>query len=191
METIVLNKKTKKIMWKRIILTIILCGIMLGIGFLIGSLRIRYQYFAIDKDGNKTILGVSANNKLVENALMEDLNNVKKAGFEIADYNITHIVNHRAIITWRSNKTNTQEIKSTIEDYIYSIVYALEIDINGKTYILPPNKVKEVREILQSKDKKLTFEMPKGVFVREEEVLDQAAIDNLISNYKVKSSKKK
>ena len=60
----------------------------------------------------------------------------------------------------------------------------MEIDIDGWSYILPEQRYKNIIDEIKLKNKKIKVGMPKGVFVRTEEIQDQAAIESLISSRK-------
>lgn len=183
METIVLNKKKKKIMWKRIFLMFLIIAATAVCIYCAEHFRIGYKYYAIDENGTKTILGTSANSKLIEKTLIEKLDKSRSNGYQVADHNMNHIVDKKWVITWNNNNDDANIIQSTIDSYIYVIVYALKLDINNKTYILPDTQGYDILHTLKKKDKNLKIDLLKGVYVDENEVLDQMAIDQLISNY--------
>ena len=186
METIKLNKKKKKIMWKRIFITLLAIAILAGGIFFASTIRFGYRYYSIDENRNKIDLGISAQEHLLDTVLMEELDTAKQQGYQIADYNLTHIIDKKWVITWKKNKDNDEVIKSAIADSIYIIVYALKLDIDGKTYILPEKQGYQVLSALKQHNENINIDLLDGVFVNENEVLDQAAIDALLSDYEAK-----
>lgn len=184
METIKLNKKKKKIMWKRIFATILIVAAIVGCVVFNMNFRIGYKYYIIDDHKNKIELGISAQDRLLDKVMVEKLEETKEQGYQIADYNLNHIIDRKWTITWRKNKNNDKVIKSVIADSVYIIVYALKLDIDGQTYILPENKGYQVLSDLKQINSNLNINLLKGVYVNKNEVLDQTAIDALLSNYK-------
>lgn len=190
METIVLNKKKKKVMWKRIFLFILIIAAIAGCLWFNGHFRATYKYYSIDENRNKIVLGNSDDKLLIEHTLIEVLDKAKTDGYQIADYNMHYIVEKEWHITWKKNPDNTDGIKSAIADYIYVIVYALELDIDGKTYIFPEKQGYQVLTELNRINKDLNITMLDGVFVNKNEIMDQSAIDEFISNYKLQYENK-
>lgn len=184
METIALNKKKKKIMWGRVFIALLVLIILSSLTYLFFNYTIKYQYYAIDTYGAKEILGISADKYLIEQTTIETIDSLKQDKYQIVEYNYNHIINKNMIIVKRKQKDNKQKIQSAIASYMGITVYAIEIDIDGWGYILPDAKYRNIINEIKLKHKKLKIGTPKGVFVRIEEILDQAAIESLISNRK-------
>jgi len=173
METIVLNKKTKIILWRRILLVAAAALI-----FIISlQLKFTYRYYTIDRDGNKTILGNSTNEFVILETEDDFLANISSDGHIVVDYTLENIVDKRIILTWKKDsEKNVKDIEECVKDNMVTIVYAYEMNYKGKTYIIPANK----RDYIQDK-LELKADNFKGIFINIDKELSDEDIENIIA----------
>lgn len=173
METIKLNKKTKVILWKRILL--VAAAALIFVFSL--QLDFTYKYYAIDVDGNKTILGNSQNSHLIIDVKNDYLTNIESKGYYVIDYTTSDIIDRKIILTWKKDKeNNVEKIEKRIEDTMVVMVYAYKLSYKGKSYIIPENKRDYIFDNLDVENK--DFE---SIYVNIEKLLDDEAIENLIA----------
>ena len=116
--------KNKKYIFKNIIISIfmlILCGLFIWV---FNHLKFRYQYYTIEPDGSIYNIGISSNDKLIEDTLDECLKKVsEKTG--IVDFYFSKYFGKKIVLFWDNNKNVDIEIKKLITQDINII-----IDIN-------------------------------------------------------------
>lgn len=173
METIKLNKKTKIILWKRILL--VAAAALIFIFSL--QLDFTYRYYAIDAEGNTTILGNSQNSHLIVDVKNDYLVDIENEGYIVVDYTTSDIIDRKIILTWKKNKeNNVEKIEKRIEDTIVVMVYAYRLNYKGKSYIIPEDKRDYILDNLDVENK--DFE---SIYINIEKLLDDEAIKDLIA----------
>lgn len=173
METIKLNKKTKVILWKRILL--VAAAALIFIVSL--HLDFTYRYYAIDIDGNKTILGNSQNNHLILDTENDYLLNIEKEGHIVVDYMTSDIIDNKIILTWKKDReNNTEKIEQRVKDTMVVVVYAYELNYKGKTYIVSEKERDYLVEKLELDNSDV-----KGIYINLDKVLDDAIVEKDIA----------
>ena len=144
METIILknNKyKLKKIMKKVAITILILLCILI-----ISNFRIKYEYYKIDNNLHKTVLGVSSKDNLMYEAELEKFNEIEKQGYEIGAYNYMDIVDYKKVLKWNFKLYNDKKIKKKIQDSIIFLIPAYKMEMNDDVYYVTEEQKKEIDE---------------------------------------------
>ncbi len=185
METIVLNKKKKKIKWKNIFIMLLICAATAVCVFLIGHFRIQYSYYQIDPQLNRHELGISAHNNLINTVTIDTLEDIKKQGYQISDFRVVNVIDKQYIFTWDNNKDDTEQITSAIVNSIDVDVYALILPIKDKEYYLPPTKGYDILHQLQELDNSFKdIHLLNGKYINIKNVSSNAEIEELINGYK-------
>lgn len=195
METVVLKKRHRlKLKTKKNIGIII--GLIIILFLLFYNFKITYKYYLTDEAGNVQYIGSSPNNRLMQRAESEYLQDFKLDGHLIADYGYRLWIDYKPNIVLRKNiKRNEDNIIKTIKDDIYIITYSYEFTIDDQTYVIPEIE----KKYIMSKIDTLTWNNFHAVYIDESKEISRDEIDKIIHNYleahkpkeEVKTKKKK
>ena len=136
METIVLKtKKQKRKKRQKIIFYLSIAAISLA--FVI-CFKPTYQYYQVNKDNKKTVIGYTDDGNLLNKAMINIIKQAKSENKQIADSYFSAYINKKRVIVFRFVYENKkQKILSTLEDKIDLIIAAYELNIENTTYYLP------------------------------------------------------
>jgi len=169
-------KSRRKIKWKNIIF------ILLIISFLIFvfNFKISYKYILIDEELNKTSLGYSQSNNLINETINNYTQQIMDKGYLISDFNMTKIIKIKMVIIPKKIKTNDDYIKQEIKKSVYVQVYAAILSKEDEIIYV----YYDTGQILYNKLTKKQQEqiiMSYG-YVNIQEIANQEQIDAFITN---------
>jgi len=185
METIRLNKRKKhiKILWKRIGIA---AAIVILIAFyltLTSHFRFSYRYTLVNGK-EKIILGISDNPHLRDDAMIEEAEEIKKDHREIAYFKENNKIKVHWTIVKKENPGEADQIKEAYKQNIDFYVYAHQITIEKKSYIVPANQGYETIRKFKEKNPKVKDIFLQGTYAKNEDIMSLNDIDNMINNYK-------
>ena len=169
METIILNKKTKVILWKRIIIAFCIISTL---GFLFINCSFKYKYYQILPDGTQSAIGITSSKYIIEDTSIEILRNIREQGHEIADYNYHTIIKKKIVLSWK-NTDNADKIKDAIEKSLYAVIYAYQFPYEDNIYILSKDQLKKLPS-------KYDNVLMKGIFTNYDNLCSQECFDKLL-----------
>jgi len=185
METIKLETKNKRIIWRNIWIAFVSIAITTLVILCICFLHIECDYYAISGTSKTIPLGISPNKNLVYETIDEEMQKQKQLEYQVVDYNLDHIIRHKIIIIWGKEKDDEQKIKENISQYVHVFAYAFELTIDDKTYILPENQGYKVLQKIQEVRPDITNSNIRGVYKDTQKILTEEEINNLLSEYQV------
>ena len=178
METIVL--KDNKSRFKKWIKRIFISAAIISIITFFSCLRIRYEYYKIDPDLNRTTLGISADKGLKYDAEIARIEKAKEDGYLIGSFDYEDIVEYKWVIKWFKTPTNDKQIVSSIEDSVCITVYASQITLNNQVYFLNEKDMSSLISKLNELYPEENFNA-KMTFVNINKISND--IDKIIANY--------
>ena len=192
METIKLKQKKKKsIKWKNFLIFLIILFFILLFFWIKYSFHFAYEYYIIDDNQNKIILGTSSDKNLINMTVWQYTDTIKEEGYAISDFNLKTVIKKKKVIISKNHIDKTEEIKNKIKEEIYIYVCAEKLIIEETIIYIPYKKLNSTINKITEANKTLNIEKDYEYVNIKNIWTDDEINDYILSITKVNTNTKK